>query len=57
MSGSLALEVGFQQNFSFILTNFSHGSGNIEYLFPPNIKVDEVKQAALDLTSKVRCFW
>ncbi|XP_058191839.1 separase isoform X2 [Rhododendron vialii] len=53
MSGSLPLEVGFQQSFSFILSNFSHGSCNTEYPFRPELKVDEVKKAALDLTSKV----
>lgn len=57
MSGSLPLEVGFEQSFSFILSNFSHGSCNTEYPFRPDIKVDEVKKAALDLTSKVRFFF
>lgn len=56
MSGQLPLEVGFQQSFYFVLTNFSHGSCDTGYPFRPDVEVDEVKKAALDLTSKVTFF-
>ncbi|XP_052179939.1 separase isoform X3 [Diospyros lotus] len=55
MRGSLglALEVGFQQSFSSTCTNFSCGSCHIEGSFLSDIKVDEVKKVASDLTSTV----
>ncbi|XP_057494488.1 LOW QUALITY PROTEIN: separase-like [Actinidia eriantha] len=53
MNGSLPLEVGFQLCFSFMFSSFFCGSSQIMGSFRPDIKVDEVKQAASDLISCV----
>ncbi|GFY89199.1 separase [Actinidia rufa] len=53
MNGSLPLEVGFQQCFSFMFSSIFCGSLQIKGSFRPDIKVDEVKQAASDLISCV----
>ncbi|GFY89325.1 separase [Actinidia rufa] len=53
MNGSLPLEVGFQLCFSFMFSSFFCGSSQIKGSFRPDIKVDEVKQAASDLISCV----
>ncbi|XP_057465962.1 LOW QUALITY PROTEIN: separase-like [Actinidia eriantha] len=53
MNGSLPLEVGFQQCFSFMFSSIFCGSSRIKGSFRPDIKVDEVKQAASDLISCV----
>ncbi|XP_059648132.1 separase [Cornus florida] len=53
MKGSWPLQMGFQQNFSFMFTIFSQGSYNHESSFRSDTTVEEVKQAALGLISTV----
>ncbi|XAR49404.1 Separase [Bertholletia excelsa] len=53
MKGSWPLEVGFQHSFFSMFTNLAHWPYHNKESFRSDIKVDEVKQYALDLTSKV----
>ena len=54
LKGSKALIVGFEHTFSSLFANFPRGSFNYESFFPPNITVEGVKNAALQLVSEVR---
>lgn len=50
------LVIGFQQNFSFLFADLSRGSYNHRDSFQMDIKVDNIRKAALELMSSVSLF-
>lgn len=55
LKDSPASLIGFQQNFSYLFSNYPCGSYNQETSFRSDITVDAVKKAAFELISSVRC--
>lgn len=56
LKGSQPLMVGLQHNFSFLFANIDRCSYNHEGSFRPDITVNEVQEAAIELISSVKFY-